>query len=99
MLRPDRGDRIAPSRIGNERSVNLNRDRRGDNRQVTRVVRDRDGKRRRVVVHRYYRYPYWSFGLGYAAVAYPGYCMSQFEAYDPVSGLYLGYDGLWYSCP
>ena len=27
------------------------------------------------------------------------YCMSQYQTYDPVSGTYLGYDGLRYPCP
>jgi BA14K-like protein len=97
---------------GGERFVNRDRDRRefgsrsdsrSDASRITRVVRDRDGKRRRVVVHRFYNYPHWGwgagFGLGYGVASYAGYCMSQFQAYDPVSGLYLGYDGLWYSCP
>ena len=67
-------------------------------------MRDRDGKRKRVIVLRYYHYPFWAgggFALGYGAsyAGYHAYCMSQFQAYDPYSGLYLGHDGLWYSCP
>lgn len=107
VLRMDRG-----GGGGGERFVNRDRDRRefgsrsdsrSDASRITRVVRDRDGKRRRVVVHRFYNYPHWGwgagFGLGYGVASYAGYCMSQFQAYDPVSGLYLGHDGLWYSCP
>ena len=111
------GDRvIRMDRGGNERFVDRDRDRRevgtrsgnrsasrSDTSRVTRVVRDRDGKRRRVVVRRYYHYPHWGWGggaaLGFGVASYGGYCMSQFQAYDPGSGLYLGHDGLWYSCP
>jgi len=100
------GDRFAAADRGGERLLNRDRDRRdvrsrSDTSRVTRVVRDRDGKRRRIIVHRYYNYPFWGGGVaaGYGVASYAGYCMSQFQAYDPDSGLYLGYDGLWYSCP
>ena len=89
----DRGRREAGSRSAD----------RSDSSRITRIVRDRDGKRRRVIVHRHHIHPFWGLGggfaLGYGVASYAGYCMSQFQYYDPVSGLYLGYDGLWYTCP
>lgn len=48
----------------------------------------------------YYYYPrttyYGAYGGGGDAVAY---CSSRFRSYDPVSGTYLGYDGLRHPCP
>jgi len=105
-MRADRGnDRgggvIRMERGSGERSVSRDRDRRefvnrSDTSRVTRDIRDRDGKRRRV--HRHHNGD--GDGFGYASYAgYRGYCLSQFQAYDPISGLYLSYDGRWYSCP
>ncbi|HET7679006.1 MAG TPA: hypothetical protein VFK79_02600 [Xanthobacteraceae bacterium] len=105
VVRMDRGGERFVDRDGDRRQFGSRSASRSGSARVTRLVRDRDGKRRRVVVHRFFDYPYrdrGGFALGYGAAAYAGYggyCMSLFQAYDPGSGLYLGYDGLWYSCP
>ena len=97
---------IRMERGGGERSVSRDRDRRefGNRSDTSRVTRDhaRPGwqaaARHRAPLSQLSvdRRRLW---LWRSYAGYRGYCMSQFQAYDPVSGLYLGYDGLWYSCP
>lgn len=48
--------------------------------------------------------PYYYDGYAAAPRYYGGgdqdaYCFSRFKSYDPVSGTYLGYDGLRHPCP
>lgn len=95
----DRGDRIAHGDRGDR--VTMRADRRSNvarnARAESRVVRrDRDDRRRRVIVRRFFPQ---TFGFGSHSYGDYGYCLSQFQAYDPASGLYLSYDGQWYSCP
>jgi len=45
-----------------------------------------------------YRYPYYSpYYPGYGGD--DAYCASRYRSYDPVTGTYLGYDGLRHPCP
>ena len=41
-------------------------------------------------------YYYGGGGYGYGGSSY---CASRFRTYDPVSGTYMGYDGLRHPCP
>jgi len=44
-----------------------------------------------------YSYP------GYYGYAYPGanqaWCEAHFRSYNPATGMYLGYDGAYHTCP
>jgi hypothetical protein len=50
-----------------------------------------------------YNYGYYNpgyYGYGYA---YPGdnqaWCEAHFRSYNPATGMYLGYDGVYHTCP
>lgn len=50
----------------------------------------------------YYGYPGYDYGYGsygYAPGGAVAYCEQRFRSYDPISGSYLGYDGLRHPCP
>jgi hypothetical protein len=48
----------------------------------------------------YYYGPVYGPGPYYYGPGDPvAYCMSRFRSYDPVSGTYMGYDGLRHPCP
>jgi BA14K-like protein len=56
----------------------------------------------------YYGYGYapgYSYDPGYSSYGYSAgggdvaYCAQRYRSYDPVSGTYLGYDGLRHPCP
>jgi hypothetical protein len=45
-------------------------------------------------------YPSYGYGASYVAAGNgSAYCAQRFRSYDPVSGTYLGYDGLRHPCP
>jgi hypothetical protein len=48
----------------------------------------------------YYGYspPRYLGPIGYGAPGWEAYCFSRYRSFDPVSGTYLGYDGLRHYC-
>ncbi len=54
-------------------------------------------------------YPGYAYGPGYGYAVAPApvigggggvaYCESRFRSYNPATGMYLGYDGQYHSCP
>jgi BA14K-like protein len=55
----------------------------------------------------YYYYPYYYPGyyapryvgpIGYGAPGWEAYCFSRYRSFDPISGTYLGYDGMRRYC-
>ena len=54
-----------------------------------------------------YYYPYYYPGhyapryvgpIGYGAPGWEAYCFSRYRSFDPISGTYLGYDGMRRYC-